>query len=62
MQLNFSKEEIREIFLDNEKNCSLCGGKLKFLHSIDHINKQVMEESYCKSCGIRHKKRNFGLQ
>lgn len=62
MELQLNKEQIRELFLDAEKNCSLCGSELRTEHHTDHISQKVTEQSICKSCGIRTKKRSFILQ
>ena len=62
MQVEITKEQIRDLFLENEATCSLCGSELKQVHKVDHINQKVTEQSHCNSCGIRNKKRSFVLQ
>lgn len=56
------KEQIKDMFMETEKCCSLCGSDLKFDHNIDHIKQEVTEEAKCTMCGIRNKKRYFALQ
>jgi len=62
MHLHLSKEQIRDIFIETERNCSLCGNELKLIHNVDFIKQTVEEQGVCKSCGIRSKKRDFILQ
>jgi C4-type Zn-finger protein len=59
---NLDKEQIKEMFLEAEQSCSLCGSNLTFSHNIDHVKKEVVEEACCKMCGIKNKKRQFALQ
>lgn len=56
------KEQIKDIFVEAETSCSLCGSNLKFDHQIDHVKKEVTEEAKCTMCGIKNRKRHFALQ
>tara|TARA_B100001248_G_C27392018_1_gene462991 strand:- start:2572 stop:2772 length:201 start_codon:yes stop_codon:yes gene_type:complete len=60
--LQLTKEQIRQIFIDTEQNCSLCGSTLKLIHNVDYIKQEVEEQGKCPSCGVQSKKRNFVLQ
>ena len=62
MQIQLSKKQFRDLFIEGETSCSLCGTELKHKHKVDFIKQEVTEEQVCPSCGIRSKKKNHALQ
>lgn len=48
--------------LDELLNCILCGEKMAFKHSVDHINQAVKEESHCLTCNVRNHTTEHKLQ
>lgn len=61
-----SKEEtieynFREMMIEEQNTCCLCGGDLIFKHDVDYSTLTVHEEADCPGCKIRLKTKTFGL-
>lgn len=51
----------REIFLQDQNCCCLCGDQLKFDHLVDFLQLTVIENAECDACKIKLRKRLFTL-
>lgn len=52
----------RELFLDNQNNCPLCGSELTQSHVTHFIELVVQEEAQCDSCKVQVRKEAHTLQ
>lgn len=60
---DWTQEELhREIKIQDENDCPLCGGPLHYSHTTDHVNWLVKEEAGCPHCFIRMKTKVHVLQ
>lgn len=51
----------REIFIQDQNCCCLCGEQLSFDHVIDFMQLTVIESAECDACKIKLRKRLFTL-
>jgi hypothetical protein len=49
-------------FLELMNNCSLCGSKLKVIHTIELPGSMIREEATCPHCDIRARNKIFNIQ
>ncbi len=52
----------KELFLDDQNHCPLCGDELIFTHVTQFLENTVSEEAHCESCKIRVKNNSHSLQ
>lgn len=51
----------REVFLQEQNQCCLCGHELNFDHMVDFMQLTVIETASCAPCKIQLRKRLFTL-
>lgn len=57
-----NETEERQLMIEDQSSCSLCGTELKFQHQVDYMTFTVQEEAHCPSCRIQMRKQHHTLQ
>ena len=52
-----TQSQLRNLFIEDQTNCALCGTKLVFKHTKEET--KIQEEAICESCGITTKRDHF---
>lgn len=61
-EINLKNFNYREQYLEEYKNCLLCGTELVYHHNTDFIYQTVEEQALCPHCKIPTKKHEHKLQ
>ena len=52
----------KELFIDDQNNCPLCGSELTQTHVTHFIELKVQAEAHCESCKVQVRKETHTLQ